>query len=84
MVVVKAIIAAIIGIAIAAIFIAAVFTTSLGLIANGSSGNAMKNVSSSAISLYNLLPLFVVLVSIVALAGIIFVILQGGIGRGQR
>lgn len=66
----------VVGLALVAIVIGAILPTGLGFLANSSlsTSNAMKNVDASTKSLYNLLPLFIVLGIVFAIIGVVLVV----------
>lgn len=79
--VVVSIILVVVGLAIAAYFISALQPTSLGTLANSSTGNAMKNVDATTKSLFNNYPLLIVLVTFTALAALALAVLIKSLGK---
>lgn len=73
----------VVGLSLVAIVIGAILPTGLGFLANKSSsnvnvsGNAMKNVDTSTKSLFNLLPLFIVLGIVFTIIGVVLLVFRG-------
>lgn len=78
-----AIIVVVVGLSIAAYFISALQPTSLGTLANSTTGNAMKNVDATSKSLYANYPLLIILVTFTALASLALAVLVKSFARGR-